>query len=557
MRYVHMGICVYMALSAPAFAEDMKAAAQDAFSRAQVFSDFSLEKADEVLAPEVHNQLPQSSMDTATLEQQGAWLATDPTTVEGKTFETLGQNQHDSTFAPAPDAFDEADAADLDPEALVASGTFSASGGKCTVTNFDQAPRFRRTCDAVRLTRTETCRQIPRVTFIYEVSAFCASATEATFCNQFKWPGTTCKPSNADLAVVGHCRGETDPRDYGYVQADTLGTLSVTHRVEWHSHCTGSVDPATCVHGQTVCTGEQISWTSSPLTVTEPCSELSTEFTCPGDNYANDCEVFEQNPSCSLISAVCFSNDPDGGCGALERTYECGGEINAAFGTECENINVCVAGVCDAVAQEPNDEIPHALAGIGLLNSISADWNKAALDESGCVTADAVALGMDPLCFSNGEINYFSSDLIGCRKAILAIFNCCRDSGWALGVFTSCKDREYVLAAALDAERTVYVRTRCSEKVLFLCVEKSRDHCVFNGRFAREVSLQGQYQIYGRFECRGLTHDEFSRLDFTQIDLSPLFADLLAEVETLDAAALEDRIRSNALLNAPQLGASQ
>lgn len=540
-------------LAAPSLlANEMRSAAEAAMDRAQVFTDFDRNTAEDVLGTEINTAPPQVDMDASALEEAGRTMAADETSPVGSSYSVIAEHQHDSTFAPSQDALDQADGVELDPEAIVESGTFEASGGLCTITNFESAPQFTRTCDAVRLTNTETCRQEPVVTFTYTVTGVCSDLNEATRCSVFDWEDASCTRSNDAFGIAATCTGTTDPRDFGFRGFTEQGTLSISYALDWETTCSGAVDPSICVQGESICTGGPIAWVSDPVTVTEPCSELSIEFTCPGDTYQNDCEVFEDNPSCQLLGTSCFSVDTDGPCGAYENTYRCGStETAQGIDAQCENINVCVAGVCDSVEQEPNDEIGEALAGLSLLSSMAEDWNEEDLEAEACIPSDA-GVGLNPACFGVTDLDYFSSEVIGCRKAILGTFNCCRDSGWALDVFTSCRDEEYRLAAAMDAERTVYVRSRCSEKVLFVCVEKTREHCTFNGRFAREVSYQGQLQLYGAFECRSLSHAEFEQIDFSGIDLSPLFADAANNVEGLDSAALQERIRSNALLNAPQ-----
>lgn len=235
-------------------------------------------------------------------------------------------------------------------------------------------------------------------------------------------------------------------------------------------------------------------------------------------------------------------------------TYRCGSSESTAFDPSCPNVNVCVGDVCQSVPQETNNDLPLSMAAVGLLNTMADEW----LETEG--TYEWVNVGGDGegadwrwVQSGEGELAYFNTSTNYCRVGILGSYNCCSESGWALGVFAQCREHELELIAAQQAGRTVYVGTFCRRRALFVCLQRARRYCVYSGRIAREVSYQAQHQIYGRFECRALTHAEMEQIDWSQIDLSSVFGEMLANVDMPDEQELLGIIQANTSSLAPQV----
>jgi len=84
--------------------------------------------------------------------------------------------------------------------------------------------------------------------------------------------------------------------------------------------------------------------------------------------------------------------------------------------------------------------------------------------------------------------------------------------------------------------------TICDKKIKFIgCVQRSRRFCCFNSKMARIVAEQGRPQLkafgpdggWGTPEnpnCRGFTPKEFQQLDFSRIDMSEYFGDIMADM---------------------------
>ncbi len=118
----------------------------------------------------------------------------------------------------------------------------------------------------------------------------------------------------------------------------------------------------------------------------------------------------------------------------------------------------------------------------------------------------------------------FKGTAKSCHNEAIGYSNCCQDSGWGHDVgLAHCSAEEKKLGKNKENGLTVYVGDYCAHKTFFgLCTEYRKSYCVFHSKLARIVQTQGrQYQLhigYGSAElpnCRGLTANEFSRLDFS------------------------------------------
>jgi conjugal transfer mating pair stabilization protein TraN len=93
----------------------------------------------------------------------------------------------------------------------------------------------------------------------------------------------------------------------------------------------------------------------------------------------------------------------------------------------------------------------------------------------------------------------------------------------------------------------VHVGTYCSSRILGACITRKQSYCCFNSRLARIVNEQGRAQLgrdYGDAkspDCSGITVDALQRLDFSRMDLSEFYAEIVAKVP--DVPGLTSRIQ--------------
>jgi len=79
------------------------------------------------------------------------------------------------------------------------------------------------------------------------------------------------------------------------------------------------------------------------------------------------------------------------------------------------------------------------------------------------------------------------------------------------------------------------------------CVQQAKTYCCFNSKLARIIHQQGRPQLtsfnnVSADNCRGFYPEEFQYLDFSQIDLSEYYQDLVHETEDNMSRRLTDKV---------------
>lgn len=95
-----------------------------------------------------------------------------------------------------------------------------------------------------------------------------------------------------------------------------------------------------------------------------------------------------------------------------------------------------------------------------------------------------------------------------------------------------CSPDEQMFQMHKGANLTVYVSEECSKHVLFSCVEHRQHYCSFNSVLAKIINTQGKTQMgLNVSDCTGLTPEQVSQLDFTQIDFSEFTGQLMEQAQ--------------------------
>jgi len=111
-----------------------------------------------------------------------------------------------------------------------------------------------------------------------------------------------------------------------------------------------------------------------------------------------------------------------------------------------------------------------------------------------------------------------------------------------------CDQAENTLGMRRGQNLCTHVGSYCSSKVLGSCVTKKEVHCCFNSRLARIINEQGRAQLgrgYGdplAPDCSGLTVAELQGLDFSKMDLSEFYAEIIPKAA--DVPALTTKIQN-------------
>ncbi|EAT10863.1 hypothetical protein RED65_01953 [Oceanobacter sp. RED65] len=245
-------------------------------------------------------------------------------------------------------------------------------------------------------------------------------------------------------------------------------------------------------------------------------------------NYTREekCDLLLQQ-GCVTDSSTCTEFDQAlGYCKIREHQFRCFNTHSAETVTMCGDTLICSGGDCGAEYQqyeEATDDFKKATATFEAAKAVGKSYSE--------------------------DLNIFKGKAYSCEKDnMYDTKDCCKDSGWATGIFTSCSTDEKQLGIAREdgrAFQTHYWEWR--RKVLGETVEKwsYRSFCVYPNKLGR-IIMEQAYQQIGHIvegkktpDCRGLTEEELETLDFESIDLSEFYEDVMNNKDSASMPAVD------------------
>lgn len=305
-----------------------------------------------------------------------------------------------------------------------------------------------------------------------------------------------------------------------------------------------SAAPVGCVAVSDYCTIGEAEQTIQGFKISRGCWEKRVVYSCPDARPGEACSPLSDDPDCSRTGAECIRRDGDGVCLREVNSFRCSapksgagisleGIVATALERDvdtplrCGSTLYCPDGVCDDLGHsEASTDFGKAASWVGLLTQMGKEKDP-----------DAVTL--------------FRGDGKKCEEWPLGTKNCCSDDGWLLSVF-GCSATEKILAEQRAARLTHFVGDYCSNDSFFGCLTNEETYCTFRSRFARVLQQQARAQLgigWGSAEdpdCRSLSIEEIQQLDFSRINLSELYGDMVNQANTPNPGTvnqqLQDRI---------------
>lgn len=151
-----------------------------------------------------------------------------------------------------------------------------------------------------------------------------------------------------------------------------------------------------------------------------------------------------------------------------------------------------------------------------------------------------------------GEANLriFRGDSKRCSTNFGGSFkDCCKSVGGVgtrLHMATECTADEKQLAEAKAQKRCVFVGSKKKNQTLGMNVSKEYVYCCYPSKLGLAIQQGARTQLGKTFgtadqpSCEGLTPDELSSVDFSQLDLSETFADIAASAQKMSAEIKTD-----------------
>jgi conjugal transfer mating pair stabilization protein TraN len=278
-------------------------------------------------------------------------------------------------------------------------------------------------------------------------------------------------------------------------------------------------------------------------------------FDCTNPAYQNSCDDYDANPICEVTGdPLCLEQNPDGSCAYEEVSYKC--ESDPSFNANCEPIAVCVGEHCSEIEQEPSTGFPEAAVWLNALDRTADENNceaQADVDPENFSAADCVsqtqtlceanntpantASGIPaPLVCSDVDVDptaleIFAGTAMSC--GMNNILSCCNSTG-----FNKCSVGEFDLLSYREAQTTVYLGSRCTDRFLGICVYWRHEYCAYKSKFGRVFQEQAHEQTGGQFlprgaidRCPALTIEHLELLDTGAMDFSEVYGDMMADMD--------------------------
>lgn len=289
----------------------------------------------------------------------------------------------------------------------------------------------------------------------------------------------------------------------------------------WESTC-GTLEQQAqaglCVPRSRTCTEPDETRLIDGIAVHRDCWRYDDSYLCAtgGTREETYCQELRER-GCSQIDSRCVNTLSDGSCFEYEQTYRCP-QDDAVTQTvmDCGSQTFCLDGACFHAGYEPNQDFALAASHLGAMESAAKD-------------------------FDTDEMLIFKGEDLRCKKAVLGFENCCKDSGWGIDLsLAQCSEQEKVLGQKREAGQCHYVGSYCSDRSLFGCLARRYTYCCFSSKLARIIHEQGRVQLgidWGSArnpDCRGLTPEELTSIDFAAIDFSEFYADAFAAADNAE-----------------------
>ncbi len=275
----------------------------------------------------------------------------------------------------------------------------------------------------------------------------------------------------------------------------------------WTSSCISM--PNGCQAKKRQCLKPGSTKTIDGVSVSADCWEENVSYQC-GSAMSNDCKSLEHE-GCTQIGSQCIQKEA-GICERYEETWSCPDKKTIGTGLQCGKRFYCMDGSCQSTQKQKNKDFGKSVTELDAVASAGGDVRKQ---------------DSNPERKPN-SIRIFTGHAAHCREVVLGTLNCCKDRGWAKGIFANCNSEERALGHAKEkGGLVVSVGRYCSAHVLGYCTEHKQGYCIFPSRIAYDIQKYGRQSQLGHGfgdaknpDCSGLSTNEIGKINFNHINFS-------------------------------------
>ena len=317
-----------------------------------------------------------------------------------------------------------------------------------------------------------------------------------------------------DMRVIVAGRGE------GWMRFRATQYCDCQWSETWESTCgplEQKAQAGLCVEQSRTCVEPGGTRVIDGVEVTRDCWRYQVTYRCASGNTREEpyCQELRDR-GCGQVDSTCVNTLPDGSCYEYRQTYRCPGDTAARTVLDCGGQTFCLDGDCFDTGYTPSQDFGLAASYLGALESIANEF--------------------DPQ-----NMVLFKGRDLRCKKTALGFSNCCKDKGWGQDLsLDQCNANEKLLGQKRQAGQCHFVGDRCASKSLFGCLAREYTFCCFGSKLSRIIQQQGRAQLgigWGSAtapNCRGLTPQELTQIDFAAIDFSEFYADAFASADAAD-----------------------
>ena len=269
------------------------------------------------------------------------------------------------------------------------------------------------------------------------------------------------------------------------------------------------------------------------------CWKQEDRYACEGIELIEEarCQAL-RDQGCWQTDSKCLQVDPDTGlCVDYLQTYGCPGPGSETL-VNCGMETACAGGDCADDSYPPNENFAESAALFEAMGEV------------------ATQLEMD-------ATTVFVGDLYRCSIHLLDFQDCCVVEGWGVDLgLADCSFEEELLGQQRQEGQCHFVGDYCAEETIFgICVREKQSHCCFSSKLSRIIAEEGREQLgrgWGTPEqpdCSGFdVETELPLLDFSAMDLSEFYEDVLADTPLVDPDEAQQRLEESLQQGNPEGG---
>jgi conjugal transfer mating pair stabilization protein TraN len=255
------------------------------------------------------------------------------------------------------------------------------------------------------------------------------------------------------------------------------------------------------------------------------CWKWDRQYICRTDTFIDECNHLPEN--CKVVGEpICLHfNRKDNTCDHKEIKYQC--NETKTFQRECKSKEFCLGGICEKSTRHRHNDFGSSISYLSVLAQMKSNELEGCRCPNGKTTCESSEI--DP-----SSCKFFTGGAKQCVKATSQL-NCCSDKG-VFRDFIGCNKQEKDLFKLRKSKLCHHVGSWRGKK--WNKFKKYQSHCCFKSKLAKIIQVQGRQQLgigwgdHKNPDCRSLNLEELRRLDFSKIDFTELYTDIVDKVSS-------------------------